>query len=65
MKASQRNYRLLIKRPKEVMNGCVGKVRLPSRKVATARARKLNSLLSDNMQAYHCRACGRWHIGHS
>ncbi|HYT69213.1 MAG TPA: hypothetical protein VEL51_22520 [Vicinamibacterales bacterium] len=46
---------------------CVGKVRFPSKKNATARARLLTLADADRRlwMSYKCQRCRRWHIGHS
>ena len=39
---------------------CDTKTRFPSKRIATARARKIGG----NMNAYRCPLCRRWHLGH-
>ncbi|MEQ1761274.1 MAG: hypothetical protein ABL986_23440 [Vicinamibacterales bacterium] len=41
--------------------GCDGKIRFPSKKNATARARAISVAFN----AYRCPRCRRWHIGHT
>lgn len=52
---------------------CLGKVKYPSRAAAefvkrynrrTFGSRSRAAAMDDGLEAYHCRFCGNWHLGH-
>jgi|ETNvirnome_2_300_1030623.scaffolds.fasta_scaffold05777_5 hypothetical protein len=54
--------------PKTLVNGCTGKVKIPSRKAARTKVKRLNAEKargSDRWAAYKCKHCTNWHVtGH-
>lgn len=47
----------------KVLQGCTGKLALPSAAVARDRAKRMRHGHRGVVEAYHCRHCGAWHIG--
>jgi hypothetical protein len=60
----QRRRELRQQIPHEVRRGCWHKARYPSKKNAAAFARTMERLDGEPMNAYRCRECHSWHIGH-
>jgi hypothetical protein len=48
----------------ERRRACLGKRRLPSEEIAERVARLMSRRTASLLLAYHCRWCGRWHVGH-
>lgn len=46
-------------------NGCRGKIGYPSKRAALGRLRALRMQDRHRMSAYKCKACRRWHFGHT
>ena len=42
-------------------NGCIGKVRYPSKKNADGKVRSIGEV---GLNSYKCPSCHSWHIGH-
>ncbi|MFL5674937.1 MAG: hypothetical protein ACJ779_08025 [Chloroflexota bacterium] len=58
------DYRSFIERPTSPLErGCTTKVAYTSRREARTRSRH-GRHADGSLQAYHCRYCGGWHLGH-
>jgi hypothetical protein len=62
--AQARQARWLTPESYRTARGCLGKMRYPSRKNAAAAARVITRNSGELLEAYRCRYCKRWHIGH-
>jgi hypothetical protein len=60
----RRQYELRITATDRERKGCAGKTRLTSKSIASARARILTEEYGVLWNAYRCRLCKGWHIGH-
>lgn len=60
----RRRFGWVDRMPTEV-RGCGGKIKHPSRRVALSHARRLADLDQRQVNAYKCRVCHGWHIGHA